>query len=292
MKAIWSFWSKPFLSSEHLKWLNQKYHFLSWILSVQLGRSHFDSTELITDHEGAEILVKELGLKFDRISKELDNLNDQDIRWWVLGKLLAYSIQKTPFLHIDSDVYIWKPLPERVLKSDILAQNFEHFEFGIEKWYRPQSFNKAVLRANGWTPKEWSWYLAQKGQTALCCGIFGGNNIAFIQNFSNRALTFAMHPRNLLVWEDLRDVSDHCVLLEQYFLNAMIDFHNKNTSSKKPVRVECLFDFVPGEGTWGVYAHLLGCLKRNGQSLNMLANIVRQHFPYYFNRCENLFNRT
>ena len=44
-----------------------------------------------------------------------------------LGKLIAYSIQDGPFVHIDNDVFLWKPLPQELLQAPVFAQCPEYF---------------------------------------------------------------------------------------------------------------------------------------------------------------------
>ncbi len=182
MRAVWSYWSKPFREQRGSPWASSTHHLLSWVLSVKVARPHFETTVLVTDNAGARMLVDGLGLMFDHVSTELESLYNLDARWWVLGKLLAYSIQVEPFVHIDNDVYLWKPLPRYILDADILGQNLEQFDFDRDSWYRPQRLNQFIRRANGWVPKEWAWYVAQRGQTAVCCGIFGGRKLRLCGN--------------------------------------------------------------------------------------------------------------
>src|ERR1017187_9186373 len=112
MRAVWSFWSKPFLAGHGSVWAEPRQHWLSWILSLETAKCHLPETALYTDQVGADLLVDKLGLKFAEVSTVLDVLADEDPRWWALGKLRTYALQTTPFVHIDSDVFLWKPLPD------------------------------------------------------------------------------------------------------------------------------------------------------------------------------------
>jgi hypothetical protein len=76
------------------------------VLSWQTASQHYPNTCLITDSDGAKILVDQLGLQFASVSTVLDDLANEDPAWWSLGKLYAYSLQQEPFVHIDSDVYL------------------------------------------------------------------------------------------------------------------------------------------------------------------------------------------
>src|SRR6476646_849506 len=110
MRAVWSFWTKPFKEHHHDVWFSEKHHLLSWALSFETARKHYPETALITDEEGAELLVGHLGLEFEHVSTELSELRDADERWWVLGKLRAYCVQQEPFVHLDNDVFLWARL--------------------------------------------------------------------------------------------------------------------------------------------------------------------------------------
>ena len=40
-------------------------------------------------------------------------------------KILTYQRQKEPFIHIDSDIFMWTPIPEALLKAPLVAQHKE-----------------------------------------------------------------------------------------------------------------------------------------------------------------------
>jgi hypothetical protein len=117
MRAVWSFWSKPSQVRGNIGWYSDLHHLLAWGLSLRTARRHYPETVLITDRPGKELLVDQLGLPFVYVSTELDRLTDVDPGWWALGKLVAYSIQDQPFIHIDSDAFLWKALPRWLTES-------------------------------------------------------------------------------------------------------------------------------------------------------------------------------
>lgn len=114
LRAIWSFWSKPYWRQRRSGWASELHHWLAWILSVETARQHYPDTWLYTDDAGAEILVGQLGLPFVHVSTALNALASCDPDWWALGKVYTYSLQTAPFVHIDADVFLWKLLPERL----------------------------------------------------------------------------------------------------------------------------------------------------------------------------------
>src|SRR4051812_45760022 len=108
MRAVWSFWSKPWRARTGGTWRTERHHLLGWILSFEAARKHYPDTELITDDEGAQLLIDRLGLAFSRVSTSLNRLAAHDPRRWILGKLYAYREQSEPFVHLDTDVFLWK----------------------------------------------------------------------------------------------------------------------------------------------------------------------------------------
>ena len=54
MRAVWSFWSKPFKERRQGYWTSTKHHLMAWVVSVETARKHYTKTSLFTDDEGAE----------------------------------------------------------------------------------------------------------------------------------------------------------------------------------------------------------------------------------------------
>ena len=51
------------------------------------ARRHYPTTCLVTDDEGARLLIDGLRLPFARVSTALNALRDEDPEWWALGKI-------------------------------------------------------------------------------------------------------------------------------------------------------------------------------------------------------------
>src|ERR1700733_2703918 len=117
MRAVWSFWSRPYQAHTGQRWSSPMHHLLAWGLSLDTARRHYPETVLVTDSAGKQLLVDRLGLGFKSVSTELDRLAGADPAWWALGKLVAYSLQDQPFVHIDSDVFLWKSLSKEVAEA-------------------------------------------------------------------------------------------------------------------------------------------------------------------------------
>jgi hypothetical protein len=154
MKAVWSFWTKPYLAHRRSSWLSDKHHWLAWGLSVETAKQHYPETWLVTDDAGARMLVDGLGLQFTRVSTDLNALAQHDPDWWALGKICAHRLQTEPFVHLDTDVFLWKRLPQRLESADVFAQNPEPIWSGTP-YYQPERLERVLGPASGgWLPDE------------------------------------------------------------------------------------------------------------------------------------------
>jgi len=291
MRAVWSFWSAPYRAHYHRLWLSEKYHLLSWVLSVGEASQHYTDTCLFTDSWGARLLVDSLALPFRHVDLRLDGLHPMvyDNEWWVLGKLTTYAAQTTPFIHLDNDVFLWNPLPAAVTAAPIFAQNPEAFYLEDQSLYRLEPFLKGIDRFKGWLPQEWLWYARRRGDKALCCGIFGGHDLDFIRHYANCAIEVICHPSNQPIWPTL-GVRDN-ILVEQYFLSACLEYHQQNQYSPHTgLEAAYLFRssaeaFDPECATRVGYTHLIGNAKNNRSIADSLERRVKCDYPDYYDRC-------
>lgn len=290
MRAVWSFWSKPFKERQKSMWASEQHHLFSWALSLERARLLFPETVLVTDSDGARLLVDSLRLPFSAVSTELDALHSRDARWWMLGKLYAYRAQVRPFIHIDSDVFLWKPLPPRMTTAPVLAQNPEYFRLGAS-YYRPERFEKALGR-DAWLPPEWRWYRSLgRIQHGYCCGILGGQATDFIRHYADQAIRILECDANQPGLRRLAEVDTHTVSVEQYFLSACIAYHRHTPGSSFPdVAIECLFAdlddaFDEARAEAHGFTHLLAGSKRNPVIASDLERAVREDYPELYERC-------
>ncbi len=297
MKAVWSFWSKPFEAHCRLSWPSARHHLFAWVLSVETARRHYPDTWLITDDAGARMLVDRLGLPFTRVSTELNALAHHNPDWWALGKVYAYRMQTEPFVHIDSDVFLWKPLPDRLERADVFAQNPESISVSTSH-YRPEQLEQALRHTTGgWLPDEWHWYRRTGIRRAECCGILGGNRIDFINHFANASLKLIEDPSNRYALQMLHDKRAFMLVIEQYLLSAFVEYHK--ASAVLPagsVGIEYLFHSIddlwnPDCAAQTGFTHLLSGTKRNPLFADRLENRVQRDYPEHYRRCLNCVDR-
>ena len=190
-------------------------------ISVGLIKKHYNEVHLITDSISKD-QFKDIG--FTSISTELDALNIDYKLVWSLGKLLAYkwiSLKGDPFMHIDNDVFLWKPLSKELLKNGIIAQ---HAEEGCKTFYKTHLFFKKC-------PKK---YLAEfhAPNYAPNVGIIGGKDVDFFLKYSTSAMNLVLDPQNKDFWinETQGMTWRKAVIAEQYYLAICAKHFNKKIS--------------------------------------------------------------
>jgi hypothetical protein len=244
-------------------------------------------------------LVDGIGLDFDQVDTSLDALARHDPAWWATGKVFTYRAQQEPFVHIDSDVYLWKRLPERLESAAVLAQNPEFFVTGAS-YYEPEACEGVLAQVKGtWLPPEWLWYRASGlGQRGENCGIFGGNQLEFIHHYADQALSFLQRRENRRALRRLTRKANHMVLVEQYLLAACIEYRRRSTDSAYGgVRIEYLFEsmddaFFSTRAVELGYTHLIAGAKQNPQVAALLEQRVKGDWPELYERCLRFARRS
>ena len=264
-------------------WRTPRHHLFSWVLSFHKAREHYPETTLCTDDFGASLLIEQLGLPFDHCSFGLNRCEDIDPGWWAAGKLAAYAEQTEPFVHIDSDVYLWKRLPERMEQASVFAQNPEWL-VANESCYDPASLETALRRSpDWWLPVEWHWYRSQeKQQYAPCCGILGGTDTEFLRKYSETALQILRDTRNAKALEAYTEKISQTILIEQYLLGACIDYSRMAPEFLFDSTSDAMDEHKTNEAG---YTHLIAGAKHEPWISHRLELRVRSEYPEYYERC-------
>jgi hypothetical protein len=188
-----------------------KFHLMSWALSSLQVRKFYDSLELYTDNFGKELLVERLGLPYTAVHLDLQSLDfGLPKAIWTPKKMYAYAQQNAPFLHIDGDVFIFKPFEKSLLSAPLVAQNLDVnmdfykevlqtvlAEFEYVPDYLERDLNKDLLAANA--------------------GVIGGTNYLFFKEYVQEAYQFLDRNRAHLEKVNLDYLS---TFTEQYLYYA------------------------------------------------------------------------
>jgi hypothetical protein len=286
-RAVWSFWSRPFLAHAHDRWASQRFHLLSWVLSFFTIAARFPTTALVTDDAGAQLLVDDLELPFDDVSTSLNKLSAADARWWVLGKLHAYREQNAPFIHFDNDVFLWKPLPASLRQAAILTQNPEYAPTTDETFYKPTRFTKAVAGSGGYLPPELYAYVRGGGATALCMGVFGGCDVDYLTRYADRSIATIQHADNVSVWDGLGIGLAEQLLMEQYYIAAYwadLCHNNAHRPQLRHLFASQQEAFSPSASRRLGFTHLIAAAKRQPAVAQLIEDRVQADYPSQYKR--------
>jgi len=190
-----------------MNWLTAEAQFAGWAKSVDhLKRAHAEAV-LVTDSLGARILVDKLRIPFTECIVAIDNL-PYPPGIWAAGKVAAYGAMKEPYCSVDSDCFLYKPLPQEWLSAPIGAQNIEDKDWfrsaymgeiaHIEKNFKRNGLPSIFGRAN-WAP---------------CVGEFVVNNMEFNELYFNAAHKFMTNNRN--AWAAIKNQGCYSIIAEQW----------------------------------------------------------------------------
>lgn len=297
MRSVWSFWSPPFAAWNRCTWRTPLHHLLAWWLSLRTASAHYPETVLVTDTIGKRLLIDQLGLPFTTVSTELDSIAHAHPDWWCLGKLLAYSLQDKPFIHIDTDVFLWKALPPSVADGPVFAQCRDHFTHH-DPCYRPRDVEEAFASEKVPIPKEWEFVRSRDAiLTAENCGILGGRDTKFLRYYSRKAMDLVLQRKYARAWSRLPDKKPYTIVIEQFFLSACVDFHRYHPASPyRGVEVRHLFPtwekaYDGNEAARVGFTHLIAGAKTSPAVANRLESRVRREDPGFVRVCERVLSK-
>lgn len=255
------------------------------LATLQASR-HFGRVQVVSTEWGTA-LFKALILPVTEYSTALEPYKTISPSFWAFGKLIAYTLQKEPFVHLDNDVFIWKPLPERILMADLCFQSKEQFEIPGYGWYvRLKScWEDAPVRPQAVVDNEVNDF-------AYNCGICGGHLLDFFHEWRQCSEQYIFAPENQpLFFDRYRILLHHQNLFhEQYFATALI------RARGIVHRVEVIADDVTNIqlATNDGYTHLWGATKRDAQLMERVRKRLRQEDPSLYQRvhdfCKDMIN--
>jgi len=295
MKIVHSFWTKPFLQSADTLvdsringgWPQRKYNYYSWALSVLQLRKYYDKVELMTDELGRYILIEKLKLPYTNVVVELNELDRYDAALWALGKIYAYSRQKEPFLHVDSDVFIWKKFDDRIAAAGLVAQNKEMMNNLYQKALED------IVAKFDYVPS----YLREMLRTGRfgCsnAGILGGRDIDFFQEYTAEIFEF-INRNERSIDDGIKHMSSTYIniVYEQliFFTIARMRGRNITYFFSDDVEIPKSIGQFHGAVKNNGYVHCLGSEKRNRMSYLLLDMKLRSMYPECYNRITELVN--
>lgn len=267
-------------------WPSQRYHYMAWALSCLRFRQLYNEVELYTNSPGEDILIHKLELPYTKVHNCMDRLNSFPPMLWALPKIYTYSLQDSPFIHADGDVFLWRKLSPELESASLLAQspeiNHSYYKFGLE-YIQHQSTD---------IPKEFIIDTSKDPIISLNAGIIGGNDISFFQEYARKALSYV--TKNTVLFGESKETGRLNSIIEQYLFCRMA------ADQKKEIKY--LFDHISDDFHEVVnshhvpfrqtYLHLVGKAKRSEISCNMIAHSLKKEFPDKYQIIDNLFPST
>lgn len=293
MKIVQSFWTKPFLantadvfeSRANGGWTHRLLNYYSWTLSSLQIKKFYPEIELYTDTLGKSLLIDKLQLPYTKVYTVLDELSGANDALWALGKLKTYECQRAPFMHVDSDVFIFKAFDADFISSGLIAQNKESSIVNYSN-----TFNQ-LCKTYGYVP---DCFLPYANLPLInCCnaGILGGNNIAFFQAFTKEATAFLVKNEAVI-----SENPDRLCIGNLNMIFEQVLFYYLAQQSHEPITYlfPDVIDVPPQIGyfhdldRFNGFVHCLGDYKKDKLSYTVLEEILRTEYVQYFNRIHSL----
>jgi hypothetical protein len=249
----------------------------STVLAILIAKKHFKRVEFTTDKMFKEIFEK-FGLPIDDLNAELEHLKSfVDKYFWAYGKLVAYTKQTEPFLHIDNDVFMLSGLPEAAHKYDLIFQSNEWFNRKGYHYYDP------LIEVYDSAPVKCKKIKHVKNRYAYNCGICGGYDLEHFKEWKRCSERYIFAPENQLhFYKDNNKMLIHQNLMhEQYFNACLIE------SKGMRDRVFVLGDEVDEINRNGVeYAHLWGTTKREKENIDRVWRRLNRDYPKIYKKVQ------
>ncbi|WP_428232474.1 DUF6734 family protein [Flavobacterium sp.] len=272
MKVVYSYWDTGNGLKKPGNWFNSRFMLSSMVISVLNSHRHYGRVEMVTDSR-SKLWIEKLGLPFESIKTDLDELNQYDKNSWALGKVKAYSIQKEPFMHVDLDVILFEALSDKLINNELYVQNLEPFTTDpYSKTYLPYidllKKNEKNLPTGFHDTKH-----------AFNLGIYGCNNLYFNTLFCESVFTFI--NQNEKHFKTCVPLDKLCVIWEQYFCAVIAD--------KMGLSIGTIIDPDYKSPTESGYRHLLTD-KYNEEIANNFNEHVKIIYPEYYKSINELLN--
>lgn len=226
---------------------------LSWITSVKSAKLHFKNVVLVTDTWAWDNIFSKLDLPFDEVKLTLDSI-DENTNMWAISKAHAILEMNEPFLHIDSDVYIWEALDKKYLMSNLLVQSNESSESDIHSDFYYSLYEIHNLYFKGINTYLDNSNLIERDIYAYNCGVVGGTDVEFLRKWAEQMIETANLIDTIIPSIDKLgfNPSDVMVWVEQTLLMLMAEHHMVDVSELVEIGVEQSY-----------YTHFCGNVKRD-----------------------------
>ena len=288
MRIVQTFWTAHQDPLRHgFGWPHAEYNLMSWALSCLSLRQHYDEVVLYTDSAGKHVLIDELRLPYTDVHVVYDDFECLP-HHWALSKVKTYSMQSEPFLHIDGDIYISRPLPESALTAPLVAQNRE-----VGTIYYRNMLQRILSHSSLSLPDYMEQSIHEESVASYNMGFFGGSDIPFICRYCNEVFDF--FARNGMNDTENKNSAVGCnVFFEQILFALFADKEQREVASVLGREMRdngysrsefCDLHHFQNHA----FHHLLGGHKRNRAIYPTLGQTLLRIFPETYVRILSLF---
>lgn len=213
-------------------------------LSVLSARKFFRRMYFFGDDLSLSIVRDELKLPFDFASSELQYALPKPLaKYWSLAKLKSASLVYEPFLHIDNDVVLHKPLPDKLLSGACAMQS--PYEDSLLKAKSTLPFVSDIAERNIDTKRFYN------------AGLMGGNDLQLFPDIFLNSMDIVSKAanRSVLYSDGNPNKAMHNQFLEEFMIGVFC--------RERGIPVETLFPSAPTEEEAKElgYTHLAGNMK-------------------------------
>ena len=288
MRIVQTFWTGGHDPLMHgFGWPHPEYNLMSWALSCLSLREHYDEVVLYTDSAGKRILIDELRLPYTDVQVVFDDFPCLP-QHWALAKIKTYSLQTKPFLHVDGDIYVPRPLPEDVLSAPLIAQNRE-----IGTIYYRRMIDRLLSYPEVIVPEYVQKTLSEESIASYNMGFFGGSDLEYIRHYCD--MSFRFIDENRMNDPSVRYSHVVCnIFFEQIIFAALADAEHRD--------VACLLQRLMTDKGYMAkdfcdlshfrehpFFHILGGHKRSADVLPALEQATLRLYPDYYRHILSLF---
>ncbi len=290
MRIVQTLWScNRSLLEDAFGWMSPEHHLMSWALSCLSLKEHYQDIILYTDSQAADILTNKIGLPYSDVMIAYDQF-DCLPRHWALAKIKTYSMQQKPFLHVDGDIYLPRPLPKRIERSRLAAQNRE---YGTS--YYKSMMDRLLACPGIRIPHYLEKGLREESVSSYNMGFFGGTDLDFIRRYCEEVFRF--FEENRMNDPACSYSAVNCnVIFEQVFFAVLADNEKRKVATvlRRAMRDEGYtgkeFCDVVHFNRHGFF-HLLGGHKLDSGNCRSLEMMLIRKYPETYKRILNLFDK-
>jgi len=275
MVGVQTFWLKEVDDSWQF-WRSKQNLMVSCSLSYYLLKKHFKTVNLVCNEFGKDFMTKELGLQFDQIDIIPFEETELNEFVWSIFKLYSYSIQNKPFVHIDTDFFMFQKPPKEYLEAEVFAQNIE-INHPIYDTIRTKAIALGLK-----LPEH--IIASQKPAVALNVGIVGGHNLKFFKEFYILAKKI-LEENSTLLERHAEELYFFYLFLEQHILFEALNKQEIEIRTLiKPsfkVAYDHITSFKSGENK-RPFVHLMGNFKENPESIHLMHQELKNLWPLQY----------